>query len=171
MKLHALHKIVLGSLYHLQTATLQGVIEIDRGCLAADERNCLGLLRLITVNGLLRDGIGCREQALHGEVAVGIGLYGLIKAVAFDMERDACHNAILGSLFEGNRTCGRFHIDIRLYAVGIFHACHQVLQIRVAISDEPCAVADSRHAVSGCCDTDRAAYRLFGTDSQLVSVL
>ena len=61
MEGHAFDKAVLGSLYHLKTATLQGVIEVDRGGLAADECDGLGFLRLIFVNGLLRHGISAWE--------------------------------------------------------------------------------------------------------------
>ena len=87
------------------------------------------------------------------------------------MEGDACHNAILGSLFQGNRACRRFHIDIALYAVGIFYACHNILQVRVAVSNELGTIADCWYAVSGGGNTDRATNRLLGADSQLVSIL
>ena len=61
MEGHAFHKAVLGCLYHLKAATLQGVIEVDRGGLAADERDGLGFLRLIFVDGLLRNGVSAGE--------------------------------------------------------------------------------------------------------------
>ena len=61
VEFHAFHQIVLGSLDYFQTATLQGVVEINRGRLSTDERDCLGLLRLVTVNGLLCNRISARE--------------------------------------------------------------------------------------------------------------
>ena len=127
MELHALHDAVLGSLYHLQTATLQDVVEVHGGRPAADEGHGLGLLRLVAVNALLGDGVGGGEQALHGEVPLCVRLYGLVEAVTLDVERDARNNAVLGSLFEGNRAGGGLDVEIRPHAAHILHASHHVL--------------------------------------------
>ncbi len=59
----------------------------------------------------------------------------LVEAVTLDVERDACHNAVLGSLFEGNRAGGGLDVEIRPYAAHVLHACHQVLQVRVAVGN------------------------------------
>ena len=61
MELHAFHQIVLGRFHNLKAATLQGVAEHDSRGLSPDNRHGLGLLRLIAVNALLRDGISARE--------------------------------------------------------------------------------------------------------------
>ena len=61
MELHALHKIVLGCFDNLQTATLQGIAERDRRRFPADDCHGLGFLRLVAVDGLLRDGVSAGE--------------------------------------------------------------------------------------------------------------
>ena len=61
MELHALHQIILGCFHNFQTATLQGIAECDRRGLSSDNRHGLGFLRLITVDGLFRNGISARE--------------------------------------------------------------------------------------------------------------
>ena len=172
MEGHAFHKAVLGSLYHLKAATLQGVIEIDRGSLSADERDRLGFLRLIFVNGLLRHGVSAGEQTLHGNVAVLVRGNGFVKVLfALNDKGDARNNAILGSLFQGNRASGRLHIQVCPHSVGIFHARHYILQVRVAIGDHLCAAADCRYIVPCGSDTHRPVKGGFRCDDELIAGL
>ena len=168
MELHALHDAVLGSLYHLQTATLQDVVEVHGGRPAADEGHGLGLLRLVSVNGLLGDGVGGGEQALHGEVSICVRLYGLVEAVTLDVERDARNNAVLGSLFEGNRAGGGLDVEIRPHAAHVLHARHHVLQVRVAVGNHLRPAVYRGYAVLGGGDAYRAADGSGGADGQRV---
>ena len=172
MEGHAFHKAVLGSLYHLKAATLQSIIKVDRGGLTADERDGLGFLRLIFVDGLLRHGVSAGEQALHGNVAILVRGNGLVKVLfAFDDKGDARNHAILGSLFQGNRASGRLHIQVCPHSVGIFHARDYILQVRVAIGDHLCAAADGRHIAPCGSNAYRPVKGGFRCDDELIAGL
>jgi len=75
------------NLISLYTELLQNIAEMDRGGLAALNGDGLRLLRYIAFAWKLGHGIGARKKLLADRAAV-VGLYRLIDAASFDVERD-----------------------------------------------------------------------------------
>ena len=117
MELHALHKIVLGSLDNLQVATLQHIVKGDGRGVTADDCHPLDALRLIAVNALLGDGVNARHK-LNIHRAVRLGGDGLVYAVPRDVELDARYNAVLGSLLDMTCAVG-FGVDFQIEIHGV----------------------------------------------------
>lgn len=125
----------------------QGIAERDRRGFPADDCHGLGFLRLIAVDGLLCDGISAGEQALNSNVSVLVGFHGLVEAVALDGKGNPLNHAVLRCLFQSDRPCRRFHVDIRHHGIHVFHARNHVLQVRVAVGNHLRPAADRRRIV------------------------
>ena len=169
MERHALNQTVLGSFYNLKASSFQRIVEVNSGGLAADQRDGLGFLRLILINGLFRNGVSAGEQSLHGQIAVFVCGNGFVEVLTLDRKGNPCNDAVLRSLFQCDCTGRCLHIQICLYCICIFHTGHNILQAGITIGDQFCAAADRWHIASCGGDSYRTVKGCFGCDRQLVA--
>ena len=98
-------------------------------------------------------------------------LYGLVDALAGNVEGYTVHHTILGGLNDLQRTGGCFHIQICDYGIGIFHARDYILQFRRTIGNQLGTFADNGDIISCCCDRNRIRDNIVSSDGQRVAGL
>ena len=168
---HPLHQTVLTGLSHGQVAALQHIIE-SHGCgSASDDCHALNTPRLILLIALLGHGINAGSQTINQDFACRIGRDRLIDPVSGYRESDTLNLAVLGSLFQSNRSGRCFHIQIGAHAIRIFNTSDQILQVGITIGNQLGTLTDNRNVISGRCDAYRTFERVGGTDRQRVTGL
>ena len=106
MKGHALVEIILRGLHDLQISTLELVGEGHGRNLSGNHRHTAGLLRLILVVIHLGHGVNAGHQVVDLNLALGVGLDGLIDAVAGDGKGEVIHLAVLRGFDDLSRAVG-----------------------------------------------------------------
>ena len=117
MKGHALVEIILRGLHDLQISTLELVVEVHSGNLTGNDRHTAGLLRLILVVVHFGHGVGTGHQVIDLNLALGVGLDGLIDAIAGNGESKVVYLSVLRGLDDLSRTVGYLKIEKCLHGV------------------------------------------------------
>ena len=117
MEFHALVQAVLGGLGHDERAALQGIIEIDRCHLTADDGDTAHFLRLVFVVALLGDGVNAGSEVVDLNFSVFAGLNGFIYAVAYNGKGKSLHLAVLAGFYDFGGAVADFDIYIAFYGV------------------------------------------------------
>ena len=117
MEGHALVEIVLRGLHDLQISTLELVVEGHGRHLTGNHRHTAGLLRLILVVIHLGHGVNAGHQVVDLNLALGVGLDGLINSIAGNSKSKVIYLAVLRGLDDLGRTVGHFQIEERLHGV------------------------------------------------------
>ena len=112
VEFHALVQAVLGGLGHNEGSSLQGVIEIDRCHLTADNGDTAHLLRLVFVVALLGDGVNAGSKVVDLNDTARTRRDGLVHAVAGDRKRNALDLAVLTCLDDLGTAVGHFQVKI-----------------------------------------------------------
>ena len=117
MKGHALVEIILRGLHDLQISTLELVVEGHSGNLTGTDRHTAGLLRLILVVVHFGHGVDTGHQVVDLNLALEVGLDGLIDAVTGDGKGEVIHLAVLRSLDDLSSAVGHLQIEECLHRV------------------------------------------------------
>ena len=117
MEGHTLVEIVLRGLHDLQISTLELVVEGHGRNLSGNHRHTTGLLRLILVVIHLGHGVNAGHQVVDLNLALGVGLDGLIDAVTGDGKGEVIHLAVLRGFDDLSRAVGHLQIEERLHRV------------------------------------------------------
>ena len=117
MEGHALVEIVLRGLHDLQISSLEFVVEVYGRNLTGNYRHTAGLLRLILVVIHLGHGVNAGHQVVDLNLALGVGLDGLIDAVAGNGKGEVIHLAVLRGLDDLGRAVGHLQIEECLHRV------------------------------------------------------
>ena len=117
MEGHTLVEIVLRGLHDLQISTLELVVEGHGRNLTGNYRQTAGLLRLILVVIHLGHGVNAGHQVVDLNLALGVGLDGLIDAVTGDGKGEVIHLAVLRGFDDLSRAVGHLQIEERLHGV------------------------------------------------------
>ena len=117
MKGHALVEIILRGLHDLQISTLELVVEGHSGNLTGTDRHTAGLLRLILVVVHFGHGVDTGHQVIDLNLALGVGLDGLIDAIAGNGESKVVYLSVLRGLDDLSRTVGYLKIEKCLHGV------------------------------------------------------
>ena len=117
MEGHALVEIVLRGLHDLQISSLEFVVEVYGRNLTGNHRHTAGLLRLILVVIHFGHGVDTGHQVVDLNLALGVGLDGLIDAVAGDGKGEVIHLAVLRGLDDLGRAVGHLQIEECLHGV------------------------------------------------------
>ena len=117
MEGHTLVEIVLRGLHDLQISTLELVVEGHGRNLTGNHRQTAGLLRLILVVIHLGHGVNAGHQVIDLNFSLGVGLDGLIDAVAGDGKGEIIYLAVLRGLDNLGRTVGHLQVKKRLHGV------------------------------------------------------
>ena len=172
MEFHALVQAVLGGLGHDERAALQGIIEIDRCHLTADDGDTAHLLWFIFVVVLLGDGVNAEGKVVDLNDTACARRNGLVHTVAGDRKGNALYLAVLAGLDDFGTAVADLDVQIALY--GIVHRLRigdGILQLSVRAvhavrpSDN---TAPLRIFLFGC-NGDGIARRIVRRDSQRVS--
>ena len=172
VEFHALVQAVLGGLGHDESSALQGVIEIDRCHLTADDGDTAHLLRLVFVIALLDDGVNAGGKVVDLNDTACARRNGLVHTVAGDRKGNALYLAVLAGLDDFGTAVADLDVQIALY--GIVHRLRigdGILQLSVRAvhavrpSDN---TAPLRIFLFGC-NGDGIARRIVRRDSQRVS--
>ena len=132
VEFHALVQAVLGGLGHNEGSSLQGVIEIDRCHLTADNGDTAHLLRLVFVVALLGDGVNAGSKVVDLNDTARTRRDGLVHAVAGDRKRNALDLAVLTCLDDLGAAVADLDIQIAFYGVADrLRIGHGVLQLSV----------------------------------------
>ena len=117
MEGHAFVEIVLRGLHDLQISTLELVVEVYGRNLTGNHRHTTGFLRLVFVVVHFGHGVNTGHQVVDLNLALGVGLDGLIDAVAGDGKGEVIHLAVLRGLDDLSRAVGHLQIEERLHGV------------------------------------------------------
>ena len=117
VKGHALVEIILRGLHDLQISTLELVVEGHSGNLTGNDRHTAGLLRLILVVVHFGHGVNAGHQVVDLNLALGVGLDGLIDAIAGNGESKVVYLSVLRGLDDLSRTVGYLKIEKCLHGV------------------------------------------------------
>ena len=117
MEGHALVEIVLRGLHDLQISTLELVVEGHGRHLTGNHRHTAGFLRLILVVIHFGHGVNAGHQVVDLNFALGVGLDGLIDAVAGDGKVEVIYLSVLRGLDDLGRAIGHLQIEERLHWV------------------------------------------------------
>ena len=112
VELHAFIQSVLGGLGHDEGSALQGVIEIDRCHLTADDGDTAHFLRLVFVVALLGDGVNAGGKVVDLNDAARARHNGLVHTVAGDRKGNALYLAVLTGLDDLGAAVGHFQVKI-----------------------------------------------------------
>ena len=112
MEFHALVQAVLGGLGHNEGSALQGIIEIDRCHLTADDSDTAHLLRLVFVVALLGDGVNAGGKVVDLNDTARTRRNGLVHAIAGDCKGNALDLAVLTCLDDLGAAVGHFQVKI-----------------------------------------------------------
>ena len=160
MEFHALVQAVLGGLGHDERAALQGIIEIDRCHLTADDGDTAHLLWFIFVVVLLGDGVNAGGKVVDLNDTACARRNGLVHTVAGDRKGNALYLAVLAGLDDFGTAVADLDVQIALY--GIVHRLRigdGILQLSVR----------AVHAVRPSDNTAPLRIFLFGCDRYCVS--
>ena len=117
MEGHAFVEIVLRGLHDLQISSLEFVVEVYGRNLTGNYRHTAGLLRLILVVIHLGHGVNAGHQVVDLNLALGVGLDGLIDAVSGNGKGEVIHLAVLRGLDDLGRAVGYLQIEECLHGV------------------------------------------------------
>ena len=117
MEGHALVEIVLRGLHNPQISTLELVVEGHGRNLTGNHRHTAGLLRLILVVVHFGHGVDTGHQVVDLNLALGVGLDGLIDAIAGNGESKVVYLSVLRGLDDLSRAVGHLQIEERLHGV------------------------------------------------------
>ena len=117
MEGHALVEIVLRGLHDLQISTLEFVVEVYSRNLTGNYRHTAGLLRLILVVVHFGHGVNAGHQVVDLNLALGVGLDGLINAVAGDGKSKVIHLTVLRGFDDLSSAVGYLQIEECLHWV------------------------------------------------------
>ena len=117
MEGHTLVEIVLRGLHDLQISTLELVVESHGRNLTGNHRHTAGLLRLILVVVHFGHGVNAGHQVVDLNLALGVGLDGLIDAIAGNGESKVVYLSVLRGLDDLSRTVGYLQIEKCLHGV------------------------------------------------------
>ena len=117
MEGHSFVEIVLRGLHDLQISTLELVVEVYGRNLTGNHRHTAGFLRLILVVVHLGHGVNTGHQIVDLNLTLGVGLDGLIDAVAGDGKSKVVHLTVLRGLDDLGRAVGYLQIEERLHGV------------------------------------------------------
>ena len=117
MEGHALVEIVLRGLHDLQISSLELVVEVYGRNLTGNHRHTAGLLRLILVVIHLGHGVNAGHQVVDLNLSLGVGLDGLIDAVAGEGKGEVIYLAVLRGFDDLSRAVGHLQIEERLHGV------------------------------------------------------
>ena len=112
VELHAFIQSVFGGLCHDESSALQGVIEIDRCHLTADDGDTAHLLRFVFVVALFGDGVNTGSKVVDLNDTARTRRDGLVHAVAGDRKRNALDLAVLTCLDDLGAAVGHFQVKI-----------------------------------------------------------
>ena len=112
MKLHAFIQSVFGGLCHDESSALQGVIEIDRCHLTADDGDTAHLLRFVFVVALFGDGVNTGGKVVDLNDTARTRRNGLVHAIAGDCKGNAFDLAVLTGLDDLGAAVGHFQVKI-----------------------------------------------------------
>ena len=153
MELHALVQAVLGGLGHDESSALQGVIEIDRCHLTADDGDTAHLLRLVFVVALLGNGVNTGGEVVDLNDTACARRNSLVHSIAGDRKGNALYLAVLTGLDDLGAAVADLDVQIALY--GVIHR----LRIGDGILQLPVRAV---HAVRPSDDTAPLRISLFG---------
>ena len=153
MELHALVQAVLGGLGHDERAALQGIIEIDRCHLTADDGDTAHLLRLVFVVALLGNGVNTGGEVVDLNDTACARRNSLVHSIAGDRKGNALYLAVLTGLDDLGAAVADLDVQIALY--GVIHR----LRIGDGILQLPVRAV---HAVRPSDDTAPLRISLFG---------
>ena len=171
VELHALVQAVLGGLGHDERAALQGIIEIDRCHLTADDGHTAHLLRLVFVIVLLGHGVNAGSKVVDLNDTACARCNGLVHAVAGDRKVNALYLAVLAGFDDLGAAVADLDVQIALY--GVIHRLRigdGILQLSVRAvhavrpSDD---TAPLRISLFGC-NGDGIARRIVRRDGQRI---
>ena len=117
MEGHAFVEIVLRGLHDLQISTLELIVEVYGRNLTGNHRHTAGLLRLILVVVHFGHGVNAGHQVVDLNFSLGVGLDGLIDAVAGDGKVEVIYLAVLRGLDDLGRAVGHLQIEECLHGV------------------------------------------------------
>ena len=171
VEFHALIQPVLGGLGHDERAALQGVIEIDRCHLTADDSDTAHLLRLVFVVALLGDGVNAGGKVVDLNDTARTCRNGLVHAIAADRKGNALYFAVLTGLDDLGAAVGYFQVKIGFDGIAdrsavSDHILHRAVRAVVPVAPYhdtlPCVVF---------CGRDRHCFRrgCFGSDGQRIA--
>ena len=112
MKLHAFIQSVFGGLCHDESSALQGVIEIDRCHLTADDGDTAHLLRFVFVVALFGDGVNTGGKVVDLNDTARTRRNGLVHTIAGDRKGNAFDLAVLTGLDDLGAAVGHFQVKI-----------------------------------------------------------
>jgi len=112
VKLHAFIQSVFGGLCHDESSALQGVIEIDRCHLTADDGDTAHLLRFVFVVALFGDGVNTGGKVVDLNDTARTRRNGLVHTIAGDRKGNAFDLAVLTGLDDLGAAVGHFQVKI-----------------------------------------------------------
>ena len=160
MEFHAFIQAILGGLGHDERAALQGVIEIDRCHLPADDGDTAHLLWLIFVVALLGDGVNAGGKVVDLNDTARPRHNGLVHAVSGDRKGNTLYLAVLTGLDDLGAAVADLDVQIALY--GVIHRLRigdGILQLSVR----------AVHAVRPSDDTAPLRISLFGRNGDSIA--
>ena len=171
VELYALVQPVLGGLGHDECAALQGVIEIDRCHLTADDSDTAHLLRFVFVVALLGDGVNAGSKVIDLNNTACARCNGFVHAIACDRKRNALDLAVLTGLDDLGAAVGHFQVKIGFDGIADRGAVSDHILHRAVRAVMPVAPYHDTLTgiVFGGIDRHRFRRGCFGSDSQRIA--